>query len=323
MRIGSRWRGAWSWVTVLVAALSAAGVQAQEKYPARPITIINPYAPGSSMDIMARAIGRQFQEAWGQPVVVNSIAGASGVVGMTALMRATPDGHTLAFTPLVPVVVQPHLNKDSKVNPDTVEAVCGITENILGILVAANSPLRTVADLVAATRTKPLSFGSPGPNSAPFLGVDELARKQKVSFVHVPYKGDAASLVDLQAGQLDFAAIVAASAGPIVASGKGRLLAVMSNRRHPGYPDVPTLVEAGFDVTQLSYAGLFAPKGLPERVRQQLDEACTRLVAAPSFREVAVQAQQVIAHQPQSAFDRKVREEFQRQGAALKAAGAL
>jgi len=323
MCVGSRWRGAWSWVGVLVAALSAAGVQAQEKYPARPITIINPYAPGSSMDIMARAIGRQFQEAWGQPVVVNSIAGASGVVGMTALMRATPDGHTLAFTPLVPVVVQPHLNKDSKVNPDTVEAVCGITENILGIVVAANSPLRTVADLVAATRTKPLSFGSPGPNSAPFLGVDELARKQKVSFVHVPYKGDAASLVDLQAGQLDFAAIVAASAGPIVASGKGRLLAVMSNRRHPGYPDVPTLVEAGFDVTQLSYAGLFAPKGLPERVRQQLDEACTRLVAAPSFREVAVQAQQVIAHQPQSAFDRKVREEFQRQGAALKAAGAL
>ena len=108
---------------LMVLMLVAAAAGAQDKYPARPITIINPYAAGSSMEIMARAVGDQFTRAWGQGVVVTSRDGASGVVGMTVLMQAAPDGYTLAFTPMVPVVVQPHLNRDSRVNPDTVQPV--------------------------------------------------------------------------------------------------------------------------------------------------------------------------------------------------------
>ena len=310
-----------SLLTILMLVAAAAG--AQDKYPARPITIINPYAAGSSMEIMARAVGDQFTRAWGQGVVVTSRDGASGVVGMTVLMQAAPDGYTLAFTPMVPVVVQPHLNRDSRVNPDTVQPVCGVTENILGIAVRAESPLKNMADLLAATRVKPLAFGSPGPNSGPFLGIDEIGRKQKTEFVHVPYKGDAASLTDTLGGRLDFSAIVAASAAAFVNAGRVRMLAVMSTKRHPGYPDTPTLIEAGLDVSQLSYAGLFAPKGLPEPVLRALDEACAVAVSSDAFKQAALKTNQVVEHQPRAAWERKVREEYQRQGAALKAAGAL
>ena len=308
---------------LMVLILAAAAASAQEKYPSRPITIINPYAAGSSMEIMARAVGDQFTRAWGQGVVVTSRDGASGVVGMTVMMQAAPDGYTLAFTPMVPVVVQPHLNRDSRVNPDTVQPVCGVTENILGIAVRTESPLKNMADLLAATRVKPLAFGSPGPNSGPFLGIDEIGRKQKAEFVHVPYKGDAASLTDTIGGRLDFSAIVAASAAAFVNAGRMRMLAVMSTKRHPGYPDTPTLIEAGFDVSQLSYAGLFAPKGLPEPVLRALDEACAVAVNSDAFKQAALKTNQVIEHQPRAAWERKVRDEYQRQGAALKAAGAL
>ncbi len=296
---------------------------AEDAWPSRPIMIINPYAPGSSMDVLARAIGVELTRQWNQPVAVTSRAGASGVIGMTALMGAAPDGYTLAFTPLVPVVVQPHLNKDSKVNPDTVQPVCGVTENILGIAVAGRSPYRTLEDLVEAGRKRPLNYGSPGPNSAPFLGADELARHVKATFTHVPYKGDAASIVDLQGGTLDFVAIVAASAAPFQASGAVRLLAVMSNRRHPGYPDAPTLVEAGYPITQLSYAGVFAPKGLAPALLDRLDEACAKATASASFRQTAANANQVIVHQPRAAFEKQVASEYRRQGAALKAIGAV
>jgi len=308
---------------LIVLTLLATAAGAQDKYPTRPITIVNPYAAGSSMDIMARAVADQFTRTWGQGVVVTSRDGASGVVGMTAMMLAAPDGYTLAFSPMVPVVVQPHLNRDSRVNPDTVQPVCGVTENILGIAVRTESPLKNMADLLAATRVKPLAFGSPGPNSGPFLAIDEIARKQKTEFVHVPYKGDAPSLTDTLSGRLDFSAIVAASAASFVKADRMRMLAVMSTKRHPGYPDTPTLIEAGLDTTQLSYAGLFAPKGLPEPVLRALDEACAVAVSSDAFKQAASNTNQVIEYQPRAAWERKVHEEFKRQGAALKAAGAL
>mgnify|MGYP000347571265 FL=1 len=205
-----------TWMQGLVGlALSASAIHssAQDTYPARPITMINPWAAGSSTDIMARAVAEQFYKQMGLSVVVVSRDGGSGVVGMTALMQAPADGLTLAFTPMTPVTIQPHHLKDLKLSPDTIQPVCGITENILALSVRSDSPFKSLADLIAAAKSKSLSYGSPGPNSAPFLAVDDLARHQKLNVVHIPFKGDAASLQELLAGRLAFATSIAASAG--------------------------------------------------------------------------------------------------------------
>lgn len=296
---------------------------AQDTYPARPITLINPWAAGSSTDIMARAVAEQFYKQLGQSVVVVSRDGGSGVIGMTVLMQAPADGLTLAFTPMTPVTIQPHHLKDLKLSPETIQPVCGITENILGLSVKADSPFKTIGDLIAAGKTKSLSYGSPGPNSAPFLAVDDLARHQKLDLVHIPFKGDAASIQELLAGRLDFATSIAASTAAQVKAGTVRLLAVASERRHPGFADVPTLKEWGIDVTQLSFAGLFAPRGTPPQILAKLDAACSSAVKSDAVKEAALKSNQILAYQSTPQWEQRVRDEFQKQGAAFRAAGGV
>jgi tripartite-type tricarboxylate transporter receptor subunit TctC len=205
-------------------------------FPDRPVTIINPYATGSSTDAAARALADSFTRDLGQNVVVTSQSGGSGVVGMRALAAAAADGHTLAYSPLVPLAFQPHLVRNTGLGPDAVAPVCNVTENILGIMVKADSPWRTLADVVAAARQRPLTYGSPGPNSAPFLGVHRVQSAAGGQFTHVPFRGDGASLTEVIAGRLDFAAIVVASGVPMARSGQTRLIAVFSEGRHPAFP---------------------------------------------------------------------------------------
>ena len=306
------------WLALVASPMHAS---AQDTYPARPITLINPWAAGSSTDIMARAVAEQFFKQMGQSVVVVSRDGGSGVIGMTALMQAPADGLTLAFTPMTPVTIQPHHLKDLKLSPDTIQPVCGITENILGLSVRSDSPFKSLADLIAAAKIKSLSYGSPGPNSAPFLAVDDLARHQKLDLVHIPFKGDAASIQELLAGRLDFTTSIAASAAAQVKAGTVRLLAVASERRHPGFPDVPTLKELGIDVTQLSFAGIFAPKGTPPQVLAKLDAACAIAVKSDAVKDAAQKSNQILAYQAMPQWDKRVHDEFQKQGAAFRAAG--
>lgn len=256
-------------------------------FPDRTITIINPYATGSSTDAVARALAESFSQQFGQNVVVTSISGASGVVGMRALAAAAPDGHTLAYSPLVPLAFQPHLVRNTGLGPDAVSPVCNVTENILGLMVRADSPIRTLRDLVEEAKRRPLNFGSPGPNSAPFLGVHRVRAAAGGQFTHVPFRGDAASLTEVLAGRLDFAAIVVASGVPMARAGQTRLIAVFSEGRHPAFPDVPTAREQGIDALQPSYAALFAPRNTPPALLDRLQQACERAMQTETFRRVA------------------------------------
>jgi tripartite-type tricarboxylate transporter receptor subunit TctC len=262
---------------------------AARAWPDHPITIINPYATGSSTDATARALAESFSTTLGQPVVVTSREGASGVVGLRALVASPADGHTLAYSPLVPLAVQPHLVRNTGLGPDAVAPVCNVTENILGIMVRADSPWRDLPALVAEAKRRPLAFGSPGPNSAPFLGVHRIQMAVGGEYTHLPFRGDNASLVEVLAGRLDFAAIVVASGVPMARAGQMRLLASLSTRRHPDFPDVPTAKEQGIDAVQLSYAGLFAPRGTPELVLDRLEVACRTAMKSEVFARAATQ----------------------------------
>lgn len=306
----------------LLAALLGISPARADGYPSRPVTIINPYAAGSATDLMARGLAAQFQELLGQSFVVTSREGGSGVIGMTALSLAAPDGATLAYTPLTPLTAQPHLLAGTRLGPGAVQPVCGVAENILGIAVNAGSPFRSVDDIVRSARHgAQTSYGSPGPNSGPSLGVEELARGLELQFTHVAYRGDAGALQDLMAGRLSFAAIVAASASPFIKAGQVRLLAVMSSRRHPEFP-VPTLLELYYPVTQLSYAALFAPKDTPRDILNVLEQACARIVGGATLRAIAANNNQVLNYQSRAELENTVREQHRLQGESLRASGA-
>ena len=290
-------------------------------FPDRPITIINSYATGSSTDAVARALAEAFSVEFGQNVVVTSQSGASGVVGMRALAAAAPDGHTLAYSPLVPLVVQPHLVRNTGLGPGAVATVCNVTENILGLMVRADSPVRDLPGLVAAARQRPLSYGSPGPNSAPQLGVERIRAAAGGDYTHVPFRGDAASLTEVIAGRLDFAAIVAASGVPMARSGQTRMIAVFSDRRHPAFPDVPTAREQGVDALQPSYAGLFAPRGTPEAVLARLEAACERAMSSETFARVAANWGVVPDFRPRAELQARLDREYEETGRVLRRLG--
>jgi tripartite-type tricarboxylate transporter receptor subunit TctC len=294
---------------------------ARADFPDRPITIVLPYAPGSASDSYGRALGEHFTRMMGQPVVVTNRDGGSGVVGMRFVAQSAPDGYTLGLTPVTPVVVQPHMVRNLGIGPDSFQPVCGTNENVLGVLVREDSPIRNLADLVAEGRRRPLTYGSPGPNSLPQLAVFRIQRATGVDFTHVPFRGDPPHLNELMAGRLDFSSAVVASASGLIDGNKLRLIAVFSARRHPDYPDVPTAREQGIDAQQLSQVGIYAPAGTPEPVMARLEEACRTGVEDETFRRVAATRKVPVNYMSRADFTAMVRSEYEAYGRILRELG--
>lgn len=294
---------------------------ARADFPDRPITIVLPYAPGSASDSYGRALGEHFTRMMGQPVVVTNRDGGSGVVGMRFVAQSAADGYTLGLTPVTPVAVQPHMVRNLGIGPDSFQPVCGTNENVLGVLVREDSPIRTLPDLVAEGRRRPLTYGSPGPNSLPQLAVFRVQRATDVEFTHVPFRGDPPHLNELMAGRLDFSAAVVASASGLIDGDKLRLIAVFSARRHPDYPNVPTAREQGIDAQQLSQVGIYAPRGTPEPVMARLEEACRTGVEDETFRRVAATRKVPVNYMSRADFTAMVLSEYEAYGRILRELG--
>ncbi|MES2712336.1 MAG: tripartite tricarboxylate transporter substrate binding protein [Pseudomonadota bacterium] len=290
-------------------------------FPDRPITMVLPYAPGSASDAYGRALGEHFLRVLGQPVVVVNRDGGSGVVGMRFTAQSAPDGHTIALTPMTAVVVQPHLVRNIGTSPENFAPVCGTNENVLGLLVRSESPIRDLAGVIAEGRRRPLTFGSPGPNSLPQLAIWRVQRVAGVEFTHVPFRGDPPHLNETVAGRLDFSAAVIASATGLIEGGRLRLVAVFSARRHPDYPDVPTAREQGVDAEQLSQVGIYAPRGTPEPVLDQLEAACRTGTEDPGFRRVAAASRVPVNFLSRADFTAMVAREFESYRTILRSLG--
>lgn len=304
----------------LALATLLAAPAARAEYPERPITMVMPYSPGTA-DVLMRALSEHFQRSLGQPLVLMTRDGASGVVGMRSVAVAPPDGYTLGQTPMTAIVVQPHMLRGAGTQPENFEGVCGTNENILGIAVRTESPIRDLPGLVAEGRRRTLSFGSPGPNSLPQLGVWRVQKATGVEFNHIPYRGEAAHLNDTLAGRLDFSAAVVASAAELVQAGRMRLVTVFSNRRHPDFPDVPTAREQGIDALQLSQVAVYAPRGTPAAILDRLEEACRTGLETPAVRQVLATTRAPASFMPRAALNAMLREEYANYGRILRELG--
>jgi tripartite-type tricarboxylate transporter receptor subunit TctC len=306
----------------LVLAAWALGAGAQD-YPVRPIQMVVPFAAGGGLDLNARNLAQGMAERLGQAIAVSNRDGAAGTIGLAGVASARGDGYTLAFTPAVPLSSEPHRLKSLGYQLGSFRYVCQVFDNIFAIAVPAGSPYQRIDDILAEARRDPagVSYGTSGTGSIPHLGTSDIEATAKVTLTHVPYKGDAPMLQDLQSDRLGFGAVLISSITGQLNAGTLRLVAVYADKRHPGFPNVPTLQEAGVPVVQASFGGVLAPAQTPDAVMARLETACRDTVASPRYQDWAQRANQVVDFRPGAQFERNVREDSRLKAATIQRLG--
>jgi tripartite-type tricarboxylate transporter receptor subunit TctC len=260
---------------------------AQAAFPDRPVRIIVPFAAGTSSDFQARMIGERMAPVLRQPVIVENRAGAGGVVGADAVAKAAPDGYTLLLGSNGPLTNAPVLQARLPYDPERdFAAVAMISRSPVTLSVRADSPFRTIADVLAAARAKPgdLSIGSSGQGSATHFLIEQVMAAAGISMTHVPYRGSSQSVPDLIAGNIPLVMAEISTILPLWQSGRARILAMSSAGRMPIAPEIPTLIEQGLNLTGGSWAGLVTAAGAPPEAVAALSAAVQAGLREPAYR---------------------------------------
>lgn len=308
-------------VLLAVAACAAPAALAQERWPAKPVRMVVPFAPGGSTDVLARLVGQKLSERWGQPVVIENKAGAGGNLGADAVAKSAPDGYTLLMAS-GSIAINPSIYK--KMPFDTRKDLVAIT-NVAGgpmlVVVPDRSPARSIKELIALAKDKPgkLNFGSAGVGSQVHLAGENFANVAGIEITHVPYKGEAVAYNDLIAGQIDLMVGNFAAASALVGPGRLRALAVTSKERAPQMPDIPTVAESGLPgFENTGWFGLFAPAGTPADVIAKVQRDVAAVMAETDTKaRLYVQGMTPIANTPKE-FAATVEEELERWAVVVK-----
>lgn len=268
-------------------ALSAALLMASSAFawPDKPVTLVVPFPPGGSTDLIARTLAPKLQEKLGGTFIVDNKAGATGTIGAGVVTRAAPDGHTLFVSSLGPFVIAPHLL--AKVPYDALKdfdylSVAVQAPNVL--VVPANSPHKSMADVMAFQKANPnkMTFASSGNGSSDHLTAELYWLQTNTTGIHVPYKGGGPVMTDLLGGQVDSSFMNINTAMPQILSGKLRALSITSAKRSPLLPNVPSLEELGIkEANVYSWQAVAAPKGLPADIKAKLHSAIVSALNDP------------------------------------------
>ncbi len=272
-------------LVTVVGALALSSSFAQT-WPSKPIRFINPYAPGGFGDTVARPMFDQLAQALGQPIIVESQAGANGTLASNAVAKAAPDGYTMLIANLGPIAMNPALYPTTTVDP--LKVFVPITQLVSGplvILAHPDFPAKTLQELIAYARTHPgkVSYGSVGPGSTTHLAGELLALKGKLDLLHVPFKGAAPVITNLLGKQVDIGIVNISLAKPHIDAGRLRPIAVTTLKRSSILPGVPTVAEAlpGFEVNP--WWGLMAPAGTPAQVITRVEQEMIRILKEPAI----------------------------------------
>lgn len=258
----------------LAASLTVASAMA---WPDKPVTLVVPFPPGGSTDLIARTLAPKLQEKLGGTFIVDNKAGATGTIGAGGVARAAPDGHTLLVSSLGPYVIAPHLL--AKVSYDALKDFDYITVAVQApnvLVVPANSPHKSMAEVIAYVKANPdrMTFASSGNGSSDHLTAELFWLQTGTSGIHVPYKGGGPVMTDLLGGQVDASFMNINTAMPQIKAGKLRALAITSEKRSLLLPNVPTLEESGIkDANVQSWQAIAAPRGLSAEIKGKLHAA--------------------------------------------------
>jgi tripartite-type tricarboxylate transporter receptor subunit TctC len=275
-------------LTAFALAVAAAAGGPAEAWPDKPVTLLVPFPPGGSTDLIARTLSPKLQEKFGGAFVVDNRPGAGGTIGAAAAKRAAPDGYTILVSSLGPFVIGPHLVKNPGYDPlkdfDYI-TVAVQAPNVLAV--PASSPHKTLADVIAYLKKNPdrMTFASAGNGTSDHLTAELFWQQTGTTGVHVPYKGGAPSMTDLLGGQVDATFMNINTGISNIRAGKLRALAITSAKRSPLLPDVPTMDEAGVKNFQVySWQAVAAPKGLPADIKANLHAAIVAALNDPQVK---------------------------------------
>ncbi|SNT34852.1 Tripartite-type tricarboxylate transporter, receptor component TctC [Noviherbaspirillum humi] len=298
----------------LIAAASAP-LHAQEKWPAKPITWVVPFAPGGSTDIVARTIGQELAKALGQPVIIENKPGAAGGVGATYVAKAKPDGYTLFGGTISTHAINASLYKNLGYDPvKDFEPVSLIAYVPNVLMVDAKLPVNSVQDLIALAKKQQggkMSFASSGAGTSTHLAGELFADMAGVPMTHIAYKGSPQALQDVAAGFVPFLFDQLTAGEALIKAGKLRPLAVTSPKRSVLAPNVPTMAEAGVPGFEMvSWQALYAPKGTPAAVVQRLNAEVVRILKQPDVQQKMTQqlGMEIVGSSPEALANFMARE---------------
>lgn len=303
-------------LAVAAAALAtSAAAQGPEAYPNKPVTLIAPFTPGGTTDLVARALATQLQILWKQPVVVDNKPGAGGTVGAALTARAPADGYTLLLANVghaAASALYKNLPYEFTTHLESITSVAQVP-NVL--LVPKSMPVANVGELVKYMKDRKgaVSYGSAGVGSTQHLSAELLKSLAKVEATHIPYKGAAPMMTDLIGGRIDFAIDSAGSAATQLAGGHVKALGVTTLKRTTAFPNLPTLDESGLPgYTTTTWYSIAVPKGTPPAVKDKIYRGIVDALATPGMKDVLAGMSAEPGGMPQADFDRYVRAEVQR-----------
>ena len=269
--------------------LLSAMAHAQATWPAKPVTLVVPFAAGGGTDIGARILAQRLSQAWGQAVVIDNKGGAGGNVGLESVSRARPDGYTLLIANVGTQSINPTLYKKLNYNPDTAFVPVGQFAELPFVLAVTPSlPVKNVKELIGLAKAKPekLTYASSGNGGSPHLSAETFKIATGTQILHIPYKGGGSAMTDLMAGNVDmiFASVLETSG--FIKAGKLKALAITSRNRVSAMPDVPTLEESGVSGAESgSWIGLLAPTGTPQDIVDKISQGIRQAVAGPEVQQ--------------------------------------
>lgn len=311
---------------LLVTALALAPLPAlAQAYPAKPVTIIVPYAAGGSLDVVTRILARSLTTRLGQTVLVENRAGAGSNIGAAHVAKSAPDGYTLFLASpatAINVSLYSKLNYDPEKDLTPVSLLTAVPSVLL---VHPSAPYKSVAELVAHAKQNPgkLNYSSGGAGSSEHLGSEMFKFYAGVDITHIPYKGGAPALADLMGGQVTMMFSNRIGALPHIRSGKLRALGVADGVRSPQLPEVPTFVEAGYpDLKVLVWSGIMAPTGTPAAIVNRLHAVITEAMQAPEMKAQMDDMGVTIASGGPAQFGEFLRNQIAQWRPIVKASGA-
>jgi len=264
-------------------------VNAQVDFPNRPIQILNGYAPGGSVDVLARALAQEAKRFLGQEVVIVNKPGAGGTVAAISVATSKPDGYTLGATPSSTFTVSPNLLELSTDIVKETTPLLSIAKYNVAVFVKSDSPFKNLKGFLDYAKQNPgkATYGHPGVSTRPHLIMEMIAAQEGVKINFVAFPGDTPTTTALLGGHIMAAGCAAAGWISHAQAGTVRLLAIMEEQRMDLFPDIPTVVEAGYPYALPLVVFLYGPKGLPEPVVKKLEDAFNKASQSPAYKKVA------------------------------------
>jgi tripartite-type tricarboxylate transporter receptor subunit TctC len=309
-------------MTVLLALAQPAA--AQDSYPNKPITMIVPFPPGGSTDVIGRIVAEGMRRVLGQPVVIDNRSGASGMLGTGAIVKAAPDGYTIGIGTASTLAINQAVIKSQPYDVTVDLAAIGNIADVPNIMsVNPKVPAKSVAELVALAKKEPhqLSYATPGHGTVGHVIGEQFKLSTGTDILHVPYRGMSTALNDAIGGQIQVIYDNLPTSLELVKSGKLRALAISAQKRVAALPDVPTFGELGLDeINWMGFFGLVAPKGTPPAIIKRLNAALVQALAMPDVRDkLAAQQSIVVGDSPEHFHAMIVREVARMRRAATAA----